>query len=94
MDSLRKLIHVINDAYRFFRVLEEATYELLQDGISKQGAISQVVGNPAVGFYWDLITDGLKKIGHLNYWVRFVLCGSLFVVSVLPVSSLKITNVE
>lgn len=47
----RKLIHVTNDAYRFFRALEEATYELLQDGISKQGAISQVVGNPAVDFY-------------------------------------------
>ena len=49
----RKLIHVTNDAYRFFHVLEEATYELLQDGISKQGAISQVMGNPAVDFYWN-----------------------------------------
>ena len=56
-----KLIHITNDAYRFFRALEEATYELLQDGICKQGAISQVVENPAVDFYWDLITDGLKK---------------------------------
>ena len=56
-----KLIHVTNDAYRFFRALEEATYELLQDGISKQGAISQFVGNPIVDFYWNLITDGLKS---------------------------------
>ena len=56
-----KLIHVTHDIYQFFHALEEATYELLQDGISKQGAISQVVGNPAVDFYWDLITDGLKK---------------------------------
>ena len=32
----------------------------MQDGISKQEAISQIVGNPITDFYWNLITDGLK----------------------------------
>ena len=30
------------------------------DGISKQEAISQIVGNPIKDFYWNLITDRLK----------------------------------
>ena len=34
---------------------------MLQDGISKQEAISQIVGNPFIDFYWNLITDGLKS---------------------------------
>jgi len=55
-----KLIHVTNDAYRFFLALEEVTYEMLQEGISKQEAISQIMGNPLVEFYWNLISDGLK----------------------------------
>ena len=56
-----KLSHVTNDAYRFFCTLEEAAYELLQGGINKQGAISQVMGNAVVDFYWN-ITDGLIEI--------------------------------
>lgn len=55
-----KLIHVTDDTYRFFCALEEATYEMLQKGINKQEAVSQVMGNPVVNFYWDIIANGLK----------------------------------
>jgi len=43
-----KLILVTNDAYRFFLALE-VTYEMLQEGISKQKAISQIMGNLLIG---------------------------------------------
>jgi len=33
---------------------------MLQEGISKQEAISQIMGNPVVDFHWNLISDGLK----------------------------------
>ena len=56
-----KLIHVTNDTYTFFRALEEAIYEMLQEGISKHEAISRVMGNPVVDFYWNIIADDLKR---------------------------------
>ena len=33
---------------------------MLQEGISEQEAISQIMGNPVVDFHWNLISDGLK----------------------------------
>jgi len=56
-----KLIHITDDAYRFFRSLEEVTYKTLKEGRSKHEAISHILENPDVDFYWSVITDGLKS---------------------------------
>jgi len=56
-----KLIHVTDDAYRFFHSLEEVTCKMFKEGRSKHEAISHILENTDMDFYWSVITDGVKS---------------------------------
>ena len=55
------LIHISNDAFRFFCAVEEVTYDMLKKGCTKEEVIGKVMGHQTVDFYWDMITDGLNE---------------------------------